>query len=43
MAQYGEIVVPHRKLQNLCRFRQDFPKERLKNAATERIAFLRER
>jgi len=42
MGQFGQIFVPHRKLQNLCRFRYDCPKERLKNAATERTSFLRE-
>jgi len=29
MGEFGQIFVPHRKLQNLCRFRYDCPKERL--------------
>jgi len=30
MGQFGQIVVACRKLQNVCRFRQDCLKERLK-------------
>jgi len=29
MGQFGQMFFPHRKLQNLCRFRQDCSKERL--------------
>jgi len=43
MGQFGQIFDPHQKLQNVCKFRQDCLKERLKNAATERTSFLRER
>jgi len=43
MGQFGQIFVTHQKLQNLCRFREDCPKDRLKNAVTERISLLRER
>jgi len=43
IGQFGQFFVPHGKLQNFCRFRLDCPKERLKNAATERTSFLRER
>jgi len=39
MGQFGQIFVPHRKLQNLCRFRKDCPKKSLKNAATKQPAF----
>jgi len=43
MGQFGQIFVPHQKLQNWCGFREDWQKDRLKNAATERISFLSER
>ena len=42
MGQVVQIFVRNRKLKILCRFRQDCPKERLKNVATERNSFLRE-
>jgi len=36
---FGQNCIPHRKLQNLCRFRQDCPKERLKMQLLKEPAF----
>jgi len=39
MGQFGQNFVPHGKLQKLCRFRWDCPKERLKMQLLEEQAF----
>jgi len=39
MDQIGKFVVPHRKLQNLCRFRKEWPKERLQMQLLTEPAF----